>query len=395
MNLFIKLAMRNVHRNMKSNLLNGLVISLTVFVVLAMLSLSKGIASQIVSRNIKFETGAVSITIDKKKAGWENQIAGDSLLRSIASALNDKRIDSYVYRIYPHNSALYLSDNTQQINIKGMEAQEISLIGEMLEIVSGKVDLQEKAKTILISDGISESYHLQVGDDCNIMVESVDGTINLEEFTVTGIFQYTSQMNKNDVYMNYETAKQLYNCNLPSRILVGLANLDDAEAVKNDLKKALGYCKGLEITSYQDHMGLAKSLSSINKYGMLGLAFFLILISFVGIWSMQVENIREREREIETLSSFGFRNISIKKIFMYECVYISLLFFFVGLIIVCGLLLIINSQNGIFLGHQASFAFGSAVVNPLLTWQDIVLTALLAVTYPFIATLFSFTHFKN
>lgn len=395
MNLFIKLAVRNVHRNMKSTLLNGLGISLTVFVILLVLSLSRGITSQIVSRNIRFETGALSIAIDKKTAGASNKVSGDSLLLSIESALTDKRIGGYVYRIYPHNSVLYLKDNTQLINIKGILPEEISLINEMLKITKGEVRFGQGGKSILISDGISSEYHLQVGDVCNIMLESVDGTINLDEFTITGVFQYTSQMNKNDVYMDYDTAKQLYNCNLPSRILINLENPDDAEPLKKDLKSRFGQCKGLEITSYQDHMGLAKSLSAINKYGMLGLAFFLIMISFVGIWSMQTENIRRRKLEIETLSSFGFTGLSIKKIFLYECLYVSLLFSFAGWLAVRIILLIINYREGIFLGHDASFAFGSAVVDPLLVWQDVAVTFLVAFAYPFVATLISFIHFKN
>ena len=80
MGLFIKLAIRNVKRNIKSTILNGIGISFSVIVLLLILSLSRGISTQIIMRNIQFETGALSIVFDKKVASLENKTKGDSLL---------------------------------------------------------------------------------------------------------------------------------------------------------------------------------------------------------------------------------------------------------------------------------------------------------------------------
>ena len=389
MGLFLKLSLRNVQRYIQSSLLNGTGIAFCVIVVLFIFSLSKGIESQIVSRTIKFETGAVTVDFKKKIAGLQNKSEGDSLFNRIITTLNEnKAINHYSFRIYPSNTILYFGENTQRISIIGISEDEYSLIDEMLKITAGDSQLSADEKTILISSGLAELLGLKVGDDCNLMLQSIDGTINLDDFSVKGVFRYTSQMNKFSVYMNYNQAKQLYNCNLPSQIIIDLKQLDEADRIKQELSKQFQN-QSVEVTSYGNHIGMAKTLSGFNKYGMSSIAFFLVLISFVGIWSMQVENIHKRQREIGSLLSFGFSRPAVKKIFLYESLIISILFFIVGFIVVYGSILWINSRDGIYLGDSASFAFGSAIVNPILMAKDVFITFFMVLIYPFIATAIS------
>lgn len=394
--LSILLAVRNVRRNFRSSLLNGIGISFYSLVLLFILSLSRGIESQIVNRSIRFETGAVNISFDKKLAGFGNKAFGDDLLTRITSVLDtDEAVSHYAYRIYPSNTMLYAGDNTQRVRIIGLSETESLLIGEMFTLLEGDADLPEEEKTILISSGLATVCGLQLGDACNLMLQSVDGTVNLDEFIVKGIFRYTSQMNKSAVYMNYHQAQELYHCNLPSQIIVDLHHLADAGHVGERLETVTGELPGLEISTWEEHTGMAQTLSAINKYGMSGIAFFLLLISFVGVWSMQVEHIQARRREYGALLSFGFPDRAVKKIFLYESLTISLVFFTVGLFIGWTVISVINVQNGLYLGDSASFAFGSAIVNPILTMGDIGITLLIILAYPLFATVLSLHALTN
>lgn len=400
MKLVIKLALRNVRRNINSTLLNGIGISFSVIVLLFIFSLSRGIESQIVSNNIKFETGALSITFNEKTSSLENKISGDSLLKKISSTLNrNKHIDSYAYRIYPKKSLLYLSDNSQSINIIGMTQKEIPLLVDMLKLLSGKADFLHSCKGILISNGIADQYDLKIGEVCNIMLQSVDGSVNINDFVISGIFRYTSQMNKYNVYMDYDQTKLLYNTNIPTKILINLQNLDETDNVKKYLLTELNIknsnkvnesnINGFQLTTYKDHLGMAKSLSGFNKYGMLSIAFFLTMISFVGIWSMQIENINDRKREIGTFLAMGFSLLSVKKIFIYESVILSVVYFIMGFIIVSVAIFMINALDGVYLGDSASFAFGSSIINPILNFKDVVYIFAIAFLYPLLATIIS------
>lgn len=397
MKLFVKLAIRNVHRNMKSTLLNGIGITLAVIVLLLVFSLSQGIETQIVTRNIRFETGAFSVALDKKTASFNNEEKGNALFEQMITFLTGHpQVTGYSFRVDLPSNNLYFDDNSQSVYVTGLTQEEIPLVEEMLEIQSGNTQVTD-TKGIVISNAVAESLTLDVGNYCNLMSQTVDGSMNLDEFVVKGIFRYTSQMNKWGIFMDYDEAKKLYYTNLPSRIIVNVKDLNSVKSLKQDFLKQLGYAdpdeegvfeyKGLKVASYLDSLGMAKTLSRINQYSMLSIASFLILISFIGIWSMQTENVNERYREIGSLLSFGFKTVSVKRIFVYETLYISCLFYGVGLLVVFLIVFYINSQNGIYLGDSASFAFGSTVVNPILLWKHIVAVFIITIVYPLMATL--------
>lgn len=401
MDLFIKLAIRNVHRNFRSALLNGLGITLAVVLLLLIFSLSRGIEKQIVGRSIRFDSGALDFTFSKKTASTQNQVQGDSLFREIRHTLESHPgVSGYTCRVYPSNALLYSSEHTQRIHIVGIDTSEIPLLTEMFKILEGNPANLHKGKHIVISSGMAEKFHLKIGDSCPIMLESVDGSINLDDFVVAGIFRYTSLLNKHNVYMSYEEARRLYNCRLPTRILVSLRSLEQVDAVKKDvLSRLKGIADGgadtvspvgIRLFTYKDHTGFASSLSGINRYGMSGVAFFLVAISFVGIWSMQTENIQKRKKEIGTLFSFGFSKKAMKKIFLFESLYISLLFSIPAVLILTVFLGVIHVRQGIYLGEAASFAFGSAVVDPVLTGKDVWGTLCFSLGYPLVATWFAF-----
>lgn len=384
--IYIKLAIRNVHKNLKSMSLNGIGIALTVIVIVFILSFSRGIETQIVQRNIEFETGAITIKLKKEIGGWENQQVGDSLYGKLTTVLEaNPFIRNYRTRISTYNALLYGAEGTQRVHLEGITSQEYSLLNDMVQITKGNTDWEAMPNGLLISDEIAEVAGLSLLDECNIVLPSADGTINMQDFIVTGIFRSTSQANKFKAYSDYGHVKSLYHTNLPSRLLLDLTDLEEVDEVAGLLSAEI-ISPDTEIETYKDNSGFAQALSGINRNGMSGMAFFLLFISFVGVWAMEVEQINERRKEIGTLLTFGFSRQSVKRIFLLEAVYVSLLFLVIGLIIALLLIGIINYFDGVYLGHLASFAFGSSTILPELKGMDIVAAFIIALVYPFLAT---------
>ncbi|MDR0506813.1 MAG: ABC transporter permease [Dysgonamonadaceae bacterium] len=391
--LFIRLAIRNVYRNANATILNGIGISCSIILVLFILSLSKGIETQMILRNINFETGAITVDINKDLASVKNKEYGDSIFKLIQWHYD------YHPRIYTSHSSLYFEGNNQRVAIIGLTKSEEDNLKQHIKILSGDIDLSNGSNEILISNGLSESLNLKVGDNCEILQHTVDGAINIGEYLVSGIFRYTSQMNKNTIYLNYEQTKQLYNCNLPTKIVITLKDLSDVDNIKNLIKNQLNELTHnadfFNVSTYKDNLNTAQTLAKLNKYGMLSIAVFLILISFIGIWSMQVENIRKRKLEIGTMSALGFSSVSIKSIFIYESVYIGVCFSIVGIIIFGVILFIFYLNDGIYLGNSLSFVFGSSIIHLKLTTIDLTSTLTFSVIYPILATMASISSANN
>jgi ABC-type lipoprotein release transport system permease subunit len=384
--IYIKLAIRNVHKNFRSVRLNGAGIALTVIAVVFIFSLSRGIMNQIVTRNIQFETGAVTLTLKRELITVENKQAGDKLYSGLLSVLdNTPEITGYRPRIIAPNALLYAGGGSKRIRIEGLTLAELPLFIETVRLTEGSAGWKEVPDGIVISLGLAEETGLKVGNDCSIVIQSAGGTINMQDYTVTGLFPDTSQANKYSVYASYEQSKELYQANLPTRILIDLTDPALAGKVKKRLREEIHH-PWIEVEAYTDNLSTAQALSNINKYSMSGMAFFLLLISFTGIWAMQVENINERHKEIGTLLSFGFTRRDVKRIFLFESVYISLLFLSAGLGVALLVIAVINGSDGLSLGRSASFAFGSSVIKPETGVTDLFFAALTAVFYPLAAT---------
>lgn len=382
----IKIAIRNVHKNLRSMTLNGVGIALTVLLLVFILSLSRGIENQIVNRNIRFETGGVMIRLDKEITGWEKQAEGDSLFRVIQTALDTHPdIMEYRPRISTGNASLYGNDAVQRIRIEGITSGELPLLNEMVSIGEGNTGWQEIPNGLLISKELSEETGLVLLDECAILLPSADGSVNMRDYVVTGIFRNTSLMDKYQTYMLYEQARELYHTHLPTRLLIDLKDLKQAGSVVSSLSAEIT-SPDIEIKAYTDFMGRARALSGINRNALLAMASFLLFISFVGIWAMIVEQLNERRREVGTLLTFGFSRRSVKSIFLIESVYVSLLFSAVGLLVVLLLIGMLDYHQGIWLGRLAAFAFGSSTVLPELKITDILLASGIALLYPLIAT---------
>jgi ABC-type lipoprotein release transport system permease subunit len=389
--IYIKLAIRNVHKSFRSVWLNGIGIALTVIAVVFIFSLSRGIMNQIVTRNIKFETGAITLTIKRELITYENKQAGDEIYIGLLSVLdNTPEITGYRPRIIAYNAMLYTADGNKRTRIEGLTSEELPLFIETVNLLEGSADWEEIPNGIVISQGLAGETGLKVGDDCSIVIQSAEGTVNMQDYTVTGLFLDTSQANKYIIYSSYEQSKELYYVNLPTHILIDIADLSRTDKIKQHLREEIHH-PWIEIEAYTDNLSAAQALSSINKYSMSGMAFFLLFISFVGIWAMQVENINERHKEIGTLLSFGFTRRAVRRIFLFESVYISLLFLLAGLGAALSVIYIINGLDGLYLGGSASFAFGSSVIKPEVGLTDIFSAASVAIFYPLLATWLSLT----
>ncbi len=386
MNTNHKIAIRNVHKNMRTTWLNGLGISLTAIALILIHSLSRGVEEQMVKRSIRFETGAVTVQIKKELSGWENRPAGDSAYHVLTQYLTgDGAVKDYRPRIITHNALLYETSGTHRVNIQGLQEGEIALLGQMVEIMQGNTDWKHIPNGMIISRGLADEAALSIGDEYDIVQQSADGTINIQDFMVTGIFRNTSLQNKNTVYTTFQQAKSLYHTNLPTHLLIDLADIRQAAAVKQHLIRLMPG-PHVEVTAYTDNLSRAKALSGINRTFMTSMAGFLLMISFIGIWAMQVENINQRRREIGTLLTFGFTPGAVKQIFQAETLYISVIYLVAGTAAVLSLITAVNHAGGVNLGESAAFAFGSSIVNPELRITDILLTAAIIILYPAVAT---------
>ncbi len=394
MGIFIKVALRNITRHWSRNLLIGLSISLATGLFFLVVSISGGIERQMIGDLIQIETGAVSITVSDsllKKTSDEHQKRLTDLKASIH---NLPEVSGIRERLYSR-ALLYAGNQSADINLRGVDwAKESALFSSFqFDKIRAKDSLQEG---LLISESVSTKLDVGVNDLCFIMIQTVQGGLNLGEYPISGIYRNISGWANTMVFLNMEESKILMNTALPTHILVDTDQLHTAPTILSKTKNLLQqeFNDTMDIEWYKERASTASTISNANKYGFLSMVFFLQVISFFGIGFVVHNNLIERRKEIGTLLAIGFKPRNVRISFLFETLIVAAIASLVGLLLFGGLTLFL-SWEGIYLGDRATLIFGGNTLKPFFHFPNLLIALAIGLTYPLLSGLWSTRSIQN
>ena len=389
MGIFVNLAKRNVFRHVNRNLIIGISIALSVGLFFAVLCISNGVENQLVFNKVQIETGVVSFSVDEDLLETADEAAQKEFEALYKELGEIPSVNNVRERI--HSRALLSNgDKTVDINLRGLDwSKEQPLFTSLVFNVPPESDFREQPG-IIISQSIADKLKVGQNEYCSVLVQTVQGTLNLEEYPVLGILQNISGWANMMVFMDINTAKPLINSGIASDVLLDSENLGAADEILVGTKSALTdrFGNDMDAETYLDRSAIASTVSNANKYGFLSIVIFLQIISFFGIGFVVMNNVIERKKEIGTLLAIGYKPIQIRGLFIYETLFIGLIASLVGLLLF-GAVLFYYSRNGIFLGETASLIFGGTLLKPQLSISVALLGVLIGILYPLISAFWS------
>ncbi len=159
-------------------------------------------------------------------------------------------------------------------------------------------------------------------------------------FEVTGIYQIgMSDMDSQIAIIDIPRAQELFQLDgVVSGVSVRLDDVERAEHLKHDIGKALG--PGFFVRSWLDLNRNFFSALKVEKTVMAVLLFLIILVAAFNIVSTLIMVVMEKTRDIGLLRSLGASAGAIRKIFLFEGIFVG--FFGVLLGSVFGLLIAYN-----------------------------------------------------
>jgi putative ABC transport system permease protein len=172
------------------------------------------------------------------------------------------------------------------------------------------------------------------------------------------------------VYVPIGQAQSFFGTNEAKRIIVKLANEDDAtiKAVSKSIEDAFG--GQVSVTSSTAVLGIISSVFSTIELFLVGIAAISLLVAGVGIMNIMIVSLMERTREIGILKALGMKSRTVLAIFICEAVILGLL----GSIFGIGLgWVLANAAARVFTGGGFAAATGQRVaqggfvINPVLT----------------------------
>ncbi len=332
MNLYLRLAWRNVWRHKRRTIIIVLAMSLTLAMMMFYDGLMNGFTDAIYGNAVKVLGGNIQVHAE----GYRAEANSTPLLplsdpQAVIKAAEANPLTlAATQRI--HTGGLVTSrEGAFAVGITGIEPEKelkVNIIGQ--NVKEGRNLTSDDLDNILIGKGLADAMGVKVGDRITLVGRSQHEQMRQRTMTVVGIFDLgLADIEKQTVYISLGEAQALYEVAGSTEVAIFLERLGQESAVIDGMKPGL---PGYEIESFQaNYPDLA---SAINTKGGVMNVFSVIIIAIagVGILNLLLMAVYERTREIGVLGAMGLKPSQISLLFILEGIMIGLVGVAVGIV---------------------------------------------------------------
>ena len=348
MSQLFKLAYRNIGRNKTRSLLSALAVAGGMALLLLMVSVMEGEMRGALTNTIRLQSGHLQIRPASYEEGktslkWDDLIADPEAVAQTLKTLPE--VITATPRLIA-SGILSLSDESKGVQIIGVDPLSNANQPCREGLIAGEFIRPEDREGIMIGNILAEKLKLAVGDAVNLLVNTSNGDVDQQLFTIRGIFTTrTPGFDELNVLMPISKAQAFTATeNHASAIFVLLHDNEQAEpvarAIQSSLYKALTWQEQNQfVAQFEDYAG----------------AFMIVLYLIVlGITATVVTNtlvmaVFERAREIGILAAIGMKGSGIMAQFLTEAALLATGGVIGGLLI-GGAMVAYFTINGIYIG---------------------------------------------
>jgi ABC-type lipoprotein release transport system permease subunit len=364
MQLYLRLAWRNIWRHRRRTIIIVLAMSLTLALMMFYDGVMNGFTDTIYGNAVKVLGGNIQV----HAAGYRLQASSTPLLpladpQAVIKAVEANPLVLAATQRINTGGLITNREGTFAVGITGVEPEnelKVNIIGQYVK--DGRNLTSGDGDNILIGKGLAEAMSVQVGDRVTLVGRSQHEQMRQRTMTVVGIFDLgMADIEKQTVYISLGEAQSLYDLNGQStEVAIFLKHLGPENAVIKSMKPGL---PGYEIESFEaNYPDLASAIST--KGGVMNIFSVVIIgIAGVGILNLLLMAVYERTREIGMLGAMGLKPGQISLLFILEGVMIGLVGVAVG--IVFGLVF-----NGLLMKVGLDFSAYSTITSYMALIKD-------------------------
>ncbi len=341
----LRMAYRNLGRNRRRSLFSALALGLGLALLLLMASVVRGEYRDAMLASITLQTGhlqvrAQSYDEDKTSLAWEDLVENPERIATQIASLPP--VKAATPRLFA-SGILVKGDETAGVRIIGIDPLSEANAPYREGVIEGEFLTPEDREGILIGHSLASKLNLKAGDQVHLMVNTSDGEVNEQLFTLRGI--YATQFPSYDevhVFMPLAKAQAItLTENHASIIFVLLHDQEQTQAVVDALQTSQYQVKTWE----EMNLLLVQTEQFSRAYMVL---FYLIVLAITAtvIVNTLVMAVFERTREIGILSALGMRGTRVIALFFAESSLLTLGGIVLGLVI-----------GGIAVAYAAKYGF--------------------------------------
>jgi len=381
MNLYLRLAWRNIWRHRRRTVIIVLAMGLSLGMMMFYDGLMDGFNNAIAGNAVRVLGGNVQVHAE----GYREKVDSNPLLpltddmAVVQAALAQPNVIAASRRIQT-GGLISNREGAFTMAIIGIDAEAeapVSLIAE--HIVDGRYVENTDEDTILIGKGLADALSIKVGDRITMVGSDIHKQNRQRTMTVIGIYDIgIPSMEKATSYISLAEAQNLFGLRDQStEIQITLKRVGTEAAIVNALTPLL---PGYEVESWANNYPELGNAVGRKNIVMDIFSVIIVMIAGIGILNLLMMAIYERTREIGLLGAMGLKPREIATTFILEGALIG----FVGVIagIVMGLMINLSlMQVGMdysqFAGITDYMALISGKVYPTLGISKLPMRAII------------------
>lgn len=378
MNLYLRLAWRNVWRHKRRTIIIVLAMSLTLALMMFYDGLMYGFTDAIYGNAVKVLGGNIQVHAE----GFRAQANSTPLLPltdplAVVKAAEMNPLTLAATRRIQTGGLVTSREGAFAVGITGVEPEKempVNIIGQ--NVKEGRNLTSADLDNVLIGKGLADAMGVTVGDRVTLVGRSQHEQMRQRTMTIIGIFDLgMADIEKQTVYISLGEAQALYELEQATEVAVFLERLGQEGDVINAMQASL---PGYEIESFQaNYPDLA---SAINTKGGVMNVFSVIIIAIagVGILNLLLMAVYERTREIGVLGAMGLKPNQISLLFILEGTMIGLVGVAVGILFglaLNGYLMKVGLDFGDLTSATSYMALMQSRVYPTLGLEKLLMRA--------------------
>jgi ABC-type lipoprotein release transport system permease subunit len=382
-----KMAFRDLGRNRRRSFFSSLALALGLALLLLMAAFIHGEMSSAIEATIRLQSGHLQVrskTYDESKNSlkWEDLVENpDQVAAQIASLAP---VAVATPRLFA-SGIISVRNESAGVRIFGIDPTSAANAPYRTGMVSGQFLTADDRQGVLIGQALADKLGLKVGDQINLSVNTSNGDIAGQLFTVRGIYStQTNGFDSTTVLMPLAKAQTITQAeNHASTIFILLKDAAQTDAVAAALQSS----QYQVLTWTQMNELILQTEDMANSYMVI---FYLIVLGVTAtvIVNTLIMAVFERTREIGILSAIGMKSRRIMAMFLAESSLLAVGGILMGLVL--GTLVVAYfTKYGFYIGNMGitGILIGNTIYTDL-TLKDTINLTLIAFVITLLAGLY-------
>ncbi len=313
---YFKLAYRNLGRHRRRSVLSALALGLGTALLMFIAAFFEGEMRGSMETTLRLNTGHLQISNadydpDKLSVAWEYLLENPEQAAAQIEAL--EQVKSATPRLVA-SGIVSVRDESAGVQIMGIDPASAAN-DPYRTMVAGEFITADDRTGILIGHPLAESLNLKVGDSLNLLVNTADGDVDEQQFTIRGIFTTgTSAYDKGVVFLPLAKAQAFSGAeNRASYIFVMLNDREQADVVAAAIQGP-----NLRIRTWTEMNQLLVLVNDFSNAYLTVINLIVLGVTATVIVNTLLMSVFERTREIGILSAIGMKGRQIITLFLVE-----------------------------------------------------------------------------